>query len=271
MVNDKTTTKSQRALRSDVDLRSIGRYTDFLERELDRREFSSKGERTRFRLKLAAAKALEASSFPDLKVADVCQNAEVALGTFYVYFPDKSAIATEVLLDFGDELYAQAQRVARGSNDFEAILLTNQFFVAAYRMNSGLIRCLVQLEDQVPEFRLRWRERRLQWLGQIAFSLKRRTTAADTSEHLRLQVAYALEGMVFQYLYDVFVRQEPTLSRFAGKPEYIAELLSVLWYRAVYCENPPADQVFRTREAMRLRRKPASPADRLRPASLKGR
>jgi AcrR family transcriptional regulator len=254
-----------------IDLGPIGRYTDYLQSVLERNDFASKGERTRFRLKLAATKVLEESSFPELKVSDICQNAEVALGTFYVYFPDKNVIATEVLLDFGDALYAQAQRVARGSNDFEAILLTNQFFVAAYQRNSGLIRCLIQLEDQVPEFRLRWRERRLQWLGRIAYSMGRRTVGADAPENLRMQIAYALEGMVFQYLYDVFVRQEPTLSRFAGDPDYVAELLSILWYRAVYCENPAPDQVARAKAALRLRRNAASPAGKLRPAGAKGR
>ena len=71
-----------------------------------------------------------------------------------------------------------------------------------------------------------------------------------------MQVAYALEGLVFQYLYDVFVRQEPILKRNAGSSQQIAELLSVLWYRAVYCENPPAEQVMHATAALDLRRAP---------------
>jgi len=168
------------------------------------------------------------------------------------------------MLEFGDALYAQAQRVARSSSGFEAILLTNQFFCAAYQRNAGLIRCLIQLEDQVPAFRSRWRERRLAWLGRIAGSIARRAAAPAPPEELRLQIAYALEGMVFQYLYDVFVRAEPTLSRFAGKPEHIAELLSILWYRAVYGESPPAGEVWHAKAALELRLAPGQRSRRSR-------
>ena len=237
-----------------IDLGPIGRYTDYLQAQLQSSTFASKGERTRFRLKIAAAKCLQDSGFQDLKVADVCRHAHVALGTFYVYFPDKSVIAAEVLLDFGDALYAQAQRVAHGSSDFEAILLTHQFFVAAYQRNAGLVRCLIQLEDQIPKFRTRWRERRLQWLARVARSIARRSGHPEIADGMGVQIAYALEGLVFQYLYDVFVRQEPILKRNAGSSQQIAELLSVLWYRAVYCENPPPDQVAHAKAALDLRR-----------------
>jgi AcrR family transcriptional regulator len=247
-----------------VDLGPIGRYTDYLHVQLRSRTFGSKGERTRFRLKAAAARLLQESGYQDLKVADVCRRAQVALGTFYVYFPDKSAIATEVLLDFGDALYRQAQTVARGSSDFEAIHLTNQFFVAAYQRNAGLIRCLIQLENQEPAFRRRWHGRRLQWLAKIARSIARRAGPADIPQSLCMQIAYALEGMVFQYLYDAFVRRDPILSRDAGRSAHIAELLSVLWYRAVYRADPPADQLEHARAALDLRhrRSPAAALSR---------
>jgi AcrR family transcriptional regulator len=253
-----------------IDLGPIGRYTDYLQAQLQSRSFASKGERTRFRLKIAAARALQDGGYQDLKVADICQRAHVALGTFYVYFPDKSVIATEVLLDFGDALYAQAQRIAHGSSDFEAILLTNQFFVAAYQRNSGLVRCLIQLEDQIPEFRTRWRERRLHWLARIARSIARRSGHPEIADSTCMQIAYALEGLVFQYLYDVFVRQEPILKRNAGSAQQIAELLSVLWYRAVYCENPPAEQIVHAKAALELRRA-RLPARRSRLAAARAR
>jgi AcrR family transcriptional regulator len=253
-----------------IDLGPIGRYTDYLQAQLQSRTFGSKGERTRFRLKIAAAKALQEGGFQDLKVADICLRAHVALGTFYVYFPDKSVIATEVLLDFGDALYSQAQRIAHGSSDFEAILLTNQFFVAAYQRNAGLVRCLIQLEDQIPEFRTRWRERRLHWLARIARSIARRAGHPEIADSMGMQIAYALEGLVFQYLYDVFVRQEPILKRNAGSSQQIAELLSVLWYRAVYCENPPAEQIAHVKAALDLRRA-RLPARRTRLAAARAR
>ena len=224
-----------------------------------------KGERTRFRLKIASVSVLGEVGYQELKVADICEQAEVALGTFYTYFVDKSEIAAEALLDFIDALYEQGRSAARGGSDFQAILRTNQFFAAAYQQNAGLVRCLVQLEDLIPDFRERVREKRLQWLKKIASSVARRTGHADDSKALFLQLAYALEGMVFTYLYDTFVRREPVLSSQAGGSDRVAELLSVLWYRATYCQDPPESELKHTREALSLRREPvAKPVSRVR-------
>jgi len=233
---------------------AFGAYVERLQRQLETLRFASKGERTRFRLKIAAVQALARSGFTDLKVSDVCQAADVALGTFYVYYAGKAEIACAVLLEFSDALNAHAKAVARGSGDYEAILRTNQHFVAAYQVNAPLVRCLVQLEDQVPSFRDAWRQQRLQWIQTIAASIARRSGHPETPKELSVQVAYALEGMVFQYLYEVFVRQDPLLSRFAGSPEQIADLLSVLWYRAIYREDPPRDEVRHAQSLLALHR-----------------
>ena len=73
-------------------------YADYLSGSLETLSFASKGDRTRYRLKIAAARALEEMGYTDLKVADVCANANVALGTFYVYYKDKNEIAIEVVI-----------------------------------------------------------------------------------------------------------------------------------------------------------------------------
>ena len=76
-----------------------------------------KGKRTRYRLKIAAVSVLGEVGYQALKVSDICEQAEVALGTFYTYFADKSEIAAETLLDFTDALYAQARSAARAAPD----------------------------------------------------------------------------------------------------------------------------------------------------------
>jgi AcrR family transcriptional regulator len=241
-----------------VDLGPMRNYVGHLQAILGEADWP-KGQRTRFRLKIAAIAALAEVGYQDLKVSDICERAEVAQGTFYSYFTEKGEIAAEALLDFGHALYQQAQTTSRGGGAYQAILRTNRFFATAYQVNSGLVRCLIQLEDLVPDFRARWREARLQWLKKIARSLARRSGYPEVSETLLMQMAYALEGMVFTYLYDVFVRKEPILQRHAGTPEQIADLLSILWYRAVYCQDPPAEEVQHAR-ALLERRQPPEPA-----------
>ncbi|MFO1056620.1 MAG: TetR/AcrR family transcriptional regulator [Dongiaceae bacterium] len=242
----RTSTARLGAVPSGVELGPMRDYVGHLRAILEEADWP-KGQRTRFRLKIAAIAALAEGGYQDLKVSDICERAEVAQGTFYSYFTDKGEISAEALLEFGDALYQQAQSTARGGGPYQAILRTNRFFAAAYQLNSGLVRCLIQLEDLVPDFRSRWREARLLWLQRIARSLARRSGYPTVSETLLMQMAYALEGMVFTYLYDVFVRREPILQRHSGTPEHIADLLSLLWYRAVYCQDPPAGEVTHAR------------------------
>lgn len=238
------------------------KYAKYLEREFDARSFASKGERTRFRLKIAAAHVLEEIGFQDCTVADVCRRAGVALGTFYVYFTDKCEIAREILLEFQHTLHDQVSQLAHHRDDFEAILTTNRFFVDAYRCNPGLLRCSSQLEDQDPVYRARRREHLSQWTARIAGSIRRRTGQPESAQNQSLQMASALEGMVYQYLYDVFVKRDPSIGRRIARSDNIAELLSVLWYRAVYCENPPADALSEPTTRFWLHNRLRSPAAR---------
>lgn len=216
------------------------RYGDHLAADLDARAFASKGDRTKYRLKVAAAQALEEIGYQDVKVSDICKYSNVALGTFYVYYRDKNEIAIEVVLDFVEYLYEQARKVGRGTGEYEAILNTNRFFIAAYLVNPGLMQCHVQLQSQLPEFREVWRPRHLRWIENIARSISRRGNYTENMPGSPQAVAHALEAMVFHYLYAVIVSRNPLVDgEDPAHAEDLAQMLSTLWYRAVYCKDPP--------------------------------
>lgn len=216
------------------------KYADHLTECLENMSFASKGDRTKYRLKIAAASALEEIGYQDIKVADICTYAKVALGTFYVYYRDKNEIATEVILEFIEFLYDRAKQVGGGRTEFEAILNTNRFFIAAYRANPGLMQCHVQLQSQVPEFREVWRPRHQRWIENIARSIERRGNYKQGMPGTALGVAHALEGMVFNHLYSIIVSRESLFAEEdAAKADDLALMLSTLWYRAVYCKDPP--------------------------------
>ncbi|MEJ8570575.1 TetR/AcrR family transcriptional regulator [Microbaculum marinum] len=217
-----------------------GRYCDYLAGRLETQAFASKGDRTKFRLKIAAARALEEIGYQALKVSDVCAYADVALGTFYVYFRDKNDIAIEVVLEFVDHLYERAKQVSRGTGEFEAIYYTNRFFISAYKANAGLMQCHVQLQTQVPEFRDLWQPRHFKWIEKLARSIARRGRVEEDTPGSLLQMARALEGMVFHYLYAVIINRDPAFTDGEVDDDEVAMMLSTLWYRAVYCKDPPA-------------------------------
>lgn len=216
------------------------KYADHLTAAMASMSFASKGDRTKYRLKIAAARALEEIGYQDVKVSDVCTNADVALGTFYVYYRDKNEIAIEVVLEFVEYLYEMARQLAGGTGEFDAILHTNRFFVAAYRANPGLMQCHVQLQSQSPEFREIWRPKHLKWIEKIARSIARRGNYRDSMPGSALAVAHALEGMVFHYLYSVIVSRNSLIDEEdESRADDLALMLSTLWYRAVYCKDPP--------------------------------
>lgn len=212
-------------------------YSGVVADDLQRNPPRSKGERTRRRLESAALTVLETAGYSDMRVLDVAREADVSQGTFYFYYPDKRDIAAKVLLEFGEALYRAAAAAATGQTAYDAILLTNKFFVHAYDQNRGLIRCLVQLDDSDPQFQQAWRRIRYDWIGRIAGSIEKRTPGVLTLE-MRFQMANALEGMVFHFLYDLYVREEPQLKAYARDRDQVAELLSMMWYRALFSANP---------------------------------
>lgn len=216
------------------------KYADYLTEGLTTQTFATKGDRTRYRLRIAAARALEEIGYQDVKVSDFCTYADVALGTFYVYYRDKNEIAMEVVLDFVEHLYEQARNVGRGTGEFDAILNTNRFFIAAYRVNPGLMQCHLQLQSQLPEFRAIWRPRHLKWIENLARSIARRGNYKENMPGSAVAVAHALEGMVFHYLYSVIVSRDTLFDEEdLSHADDLAKMLSTLWYRAVYCKDPP--------------------------------
>ena len=213
-------------------------YADHLRGLLTSGTFATKGDRTRHRLRVAAAQALEEGGYQGLKVADVCGLADVALGTFYVYFRDKSEIACDVVMSFIEHLYEGARDVARGAGDYDSVYRTNLFFVQAYRANPGLMRCHVQLQSDEPTFRAVWLPRHKAWLETIGRSIARRSSDPAMTPGRALKLAAALEGMVFNYLYSAAVTRDSQIEADDSDPAEMAETLSVLWYRGVHGRDP---------------------------------
>jgi AcrR family transcriptional regulator len=218
-------------------------YADHLRQVLSVTKFPTKGDKTRHRLRVAAAQALEGGGYQGLKVADVCALADVALGTFYVYFRDKTEIAIDVVLSFVEHLYLGAREAARGAGDFGTIYRTNLFFVQAYRANPGLMRCHVQLQSDEPAFRTVWQPRHRAWIEVIARSIQRRSSDPAMTGRRALRVAAALEGMVFHYLYSAAVTHQSPAEGDDADAAAMAETLSVLWYRGVHGRDPDRAEV----------------------------
>jgi AcrR family transcriptional regulator len=202
---------------------------------------SARGQKRRELIKLAARSVLERVGYHAMKVTDVATEAGVAAGLFYHYFPDLETVTREVLSDYLDELSATPH--PEPQDRFDVIFIPTLIWAKAYEEHPGLMRCLVQLADEVPEFRVLWNMHNTTWTRRIAKSIARRLPVSQLSDDFSLSIAYCLGSMVDGLINEVYVIRNSDLRKLLKSPQEAAELLSAIWYRALYLENPPANKL----------------------------
>lgn len=221
--------------------------------------------RRRAAIKAAVSAVLERVGYRAMKIADVAAEAEIANGLFYHYFSDLKVATCEVLSDFIDELSERVEALPRTADRFEIVYRPTLLWAQAYEAHPGLMRCLFQVADEVPEFEQLWLKANDAWTRRIARSVAREFPDAGMSERVSLSIAYALGSMIDGLLNEIYVHRNPELRRLLKTPAHAAELLSAIWYRALYLENPPAEilarnevieqQVLEHMQASRARRR----------------
>jgi len=211
---------------------------------------SARGQKRRELIKVAARSVLERVGYHAMKVTDVATEAGVATGLFYHYFPDLETVTCEVLSDYLDELSATPH--PEPQDRFDVIFIPTLVWAKAYQDHPGLMRCLVQLADEVPEFRALWNMHNSTWTRRIAKSIARRLPVSRLNEDFSLSIAYSLGSMVDGLINEVYVHRNADLRKLLKSPREAAELLSAIWYRALYLENPPASKLTLTAPLLEL-------------------
>jgi AcrR family transcriptional regulator len=197
-----------------------------------------KTERTRLKLLAAIAAALNAGTPRGaLKVADVTRAAGLAHGTFYRYFDDMAG-ATEALVEnfaghVRDRL-AGARQGETGSR--ERVRGATLAYARLFRENAPLMRCLIGLDAEGGPFARAYRDLNRAWYGRMAAAIARgrarQAGGVEADPQALLPAAYALGGMIDEFLTQVYLRRDPALAHLAA--DGIADLLTDLWWRGAY-------------------------------------
>ena len=210
---------------------------------------SPRGRKAREKIKQAALVALEQVGYHKLRVADVTDEAGVAAGLFYHYFPDLCSLTLEVLEDFvalSLNIEAIERDVPKG-DWYERMLAHNRLVAAGYAERPGLTRCLLQLADEDPGFSQLLRRNFIQQLSWLVKLMPKLFPQAQLREHQALMVVYTLAGMGEAVLRDYYVNREPALVAEPLQVEEMAELLTVMFYRGLFLQNPPPEKLSYTR------------------------
>ena len=215
---------------------------------------SAKGEQARQKLKAAALVVLERVGYHKMRITDVTSEAGVAAGLFYHYFSDLKSLTREVLTDF----IASSQNVAAIEKDvprgdwYARIFAHNKFVVKTYAAHPGVMRCLFQLADEDEAFSALLRESFIQQLNWLVSVMPRLFPQAELSQHQALMVVYTLAASGEVVLRDYFINKDPALTAEPLTVEQLAELMSVIFYRGLFLQNPPAEKLTYTKNLQQM-------------------
>lgn len=152
-----------------------------------------RGQRTRQKLLDAAEEVFGAKGYEAASIADLTRAAGVALGTFYVYFPDKKALFVEVVDALGERLRAELAASVEGARDRLEIERAGLLAFFAFARRHRLLYRVVRQAEFVDEACFRRYYRR------IGEPYARRLAAAmDAGELRRVDpeaLAYCLMGL----------------------------------------------------------------------------
>tara|TARA_R110000823_G_scaffold130015_7_gene257826 strand:+ start:1543 stop:2289 length:747 start_codon:yes stop_codon:yes gene_type:complete len=210
---------------------------------------SARGERARAGLKEAALSVLERQGFHKMRIADVTGEAGVAQGLFYHYFSDLKSLTLEVLTDFAmlSSDPAEIERDVPKGDWYARIYAHNLRVVRSYAKRPGVMRCMLQMADEDPDFSAMLRDSYRQQLMWLVDLMPRLFPKVRFRRHQALLIVYALAGVGEGLMREYFINESKTLRAAKLSAEEFAELLSTMFYRGLFLEHPEQAQLNYTR------------------------
>lgn len=202
-----------------------------------------RGERSRLKLMAAGARLLEATGYQELKIEDVCLEAGLAKGTFYIYFKSKDEFLVGLATDYFAFETNTLPRPARDLTRFGLTRLWIGWYERTFAANAGILRCVVQMGTTSIEMRQLWLERNGRLVDAIMTETMR---GVDLDAKARAELFWSLRtigGMLDQSLFDRYGLQTPSGLEDPGDVDLLIEMHSVLAYRALYGSEPPQAEV----------------------------
>lgn len=201
-----------------------------------------KGERTRDRLRLCTIELLNEVGYRDLKLTDICQRAKTSPPVLYLYFPSKEALVHDILVEFLQEFMNRASS-SKSRTPYEAMYGANLQWIRLARSNAGLMRCLLQFSEEQRDFAELFARKSAEWNTRITRAIVHRFPAAQRDEAQIDLIVHALSGMMDELTRRLFASNDERLSSIvatvAPSDEALAEVLTTLWHRGLYCADPP--------------------------------
>lgn len=201
---------------------------------------SRSGERSRLNLLAAAARLLESIHYRDLLVEQVCQEAGVAKGTFYIYFSGKDEFLRDLARRFISFEAQTYPRLSSRSTPFANMRRWVAWYEKAFAANVGIMKCMVQMGGEDPAMGEIWRQRNGALVDRsMSGWLRARPDADEVVERAVLRTAGT---MIDQSLFERHGVQPGPGIELPDDPDFIIDLHAMLMFRATYGRNPPPEE-----------------------------
>lgn len=211
----------------DADKTAAFDFIDVLATRAELTRGRPKRARTRSRILAAAARELSAKGYDGLTVDGICAQADMARGTFYLYYGDRSKVAATVYRTFWATAYRLRPRLREQSLK-QRVEVANTYYLTLYAKNAPLLAGQASLARSRPDF-AQWHDAmNHRWSLVIADNMP--APLALEEKALR---ARALVAMADELLSNIFTAQTPSLRHWADHPEQLAATLTAIWVQVV--------------------------------------
>ncbi|WP_052667707.1 TetR/AcrR family transcriptional regulator [Nitriliruptor alkaliphilus] len=157
---------------------------------------TSRGERTRTRLRDAARQVFAERGYAAARVEDVVAVAGVSHGTFYTYFTNKAGALDALIDETARDLQAVVEEPWDGPDAAQAIAAVIERFVGVFAEHADVMSTWLEASAHEPHFRQRLREVRGGYIARVAEQLD---PALAGTGHDPSVAAAALVAMVEGY------------------------------------------------------------------------
>ena len=185
-------------------------------------ERESRKERKRQSLLAAAYELFTEKGVAKTSVDEIVRRANVAKGTFYLYFQDKDQLLQQLVYDISarvlEEAYAWLE--ARRTPDFvENVLLMLDYIIEYFKRNKLVLR-LVERNFSWPMVARQMSERSDPLWDRLMSDLERSPQASRSSEEELFRIIFVIVEMVGSVCYSSIIE---------GKPDTIDNMKPVLY------------------------------------------
>ncbi len=215
-------------------------YGNILTNEQKNAPATKKGERKRAALLAAAAITLNKTSYHQLRVADICDQADTSPASFYIYYENKKDITLQLLKRFSEKLFADLIRPSDNNqrSDYQSIYDTNLAWLRIIRHNSGLMRCLLQISYEDDEFTSFYRKISFKYNQLAAKKIINRLNNPSIDENKIALKVFAYSAMTDECTRRLIEGKRTGFGKLVKKSydtdEELAHFLSELWYKSIF-------------------------------------